>query len=155
MIAHSRPAMPLLHGESPRSSKRCSDQRGRGSARDWAGECEVVGEFGEAGMAQCAARIAPYTLIGSVPDFAALIRASVTGLDESIPFSSSIAAIKTRTYFAFRIDVWDDAGDSIYEHVVGSEDFEVAVAAYFAACQRWPQAKITLRQGARVVKKNW
>jgi hypothetical protein len=115
----------------------------------------VVGEFGEAGMAQCAARIAPYTLIGSVPDFAALIRASVTGLDESIPFSSSIAAMKTRTYFAFRIDVWDDAGDSIYEHVVGSEDFEVAVAAYFAACQRWPQAKITLRQGARVVKKNW
>jgi hypothetical protein len=30
-----------------------------------------------------------------------------------------------------------------------------AVAAYFAACQRWPKAKITLRQGARVVKKNW
>ena len=35
------------------------------------------------------------------------------------------------------------------------EDFEVAVAAYFAACQRWPNAKITLRQGARVVKRNW
>jgi hypothetical protein len=64
-------------------------------------------------------------------------------------------AMKTRTYFAFRIDVWDDAGDSIYERVVGSEDFEVAVAAYFAACQRWPKAKITLRQGARVMKKNW
>jgi hypothetical protein len=58
-------------------------------------------------------------------------------------------AMKTRTYFAFRIDVWDDAGDSIFEHIVGSEDFEVAVAAYFAACQRWPKAKITLRQGAR------
>jgi hypothetical protein len=64
-------------------------------------------------------------------------------------------AMKTRTHFAFRIDVWDDAGDSIYEHVVGSEDYEVAVAAFFAACQRWPKAKITLRQGARVVKKNW
>ena len=62
---------------------------------------------------------------------------------------------KTRTYFAFRIDVWDDAGNSIFEHVVGAEDFEVAVAAYFAACQRWPKAKITLRQAARVVKKNW
>jgi hypothetical protein len=55
----------------------------------------------------------------------------------------------------FRIDVWDDAGNSIFEHIVGAEDFEVAVAAYFAACQRWPKAKITLRQGARVVKKNW
>jgi hypothetical protein len=64
-------------------------------------------------------------------------------------------AMNTRTYFAFRIGVWDDAGDSIYEHVVGSEDFEVAVAAYFAACQRWPKAKITLRQGSRVVKRNW
>jgi len=26
--------------------------------------------------------------------------------------------MKTRTYFAFRIDVWDDAGDNIFEHVV-------------------------------------
>jgi hypothetical protein len=39
--------------------------------------------------------------------------------------------------------------------MVGAEDFQVAVAAYFAACQRWPKAKITLCQGARVVKKNW
>jgi hypothetical protein len=36
-----------------------------------------------------------------------------------------------------RIDVWDDAGDSIYdEHVVGSEDFEVAVAAFLAVPER-------------------
>jgi hypothetical protein len=60
--------------------------------------------------------------------------------------SLGAAPWKTRTSFAFRIDVWDDTGDSIFEHVVGSEDFEVAVAAYFAACQRWPKAKITLRQ---------
>jgi hypothetical protein len=31
----------------------------------------------------------------------------------------------------------------------------VAVAAYLAACRRWPKAKITLRQGARVVARNW
>jgi hypothetical protein len=41
--------------------------------------------------------------------------------------SRSVAAMKTRTYFAFRIDVWDDAGNSIFEHIVGAEDFEVAV----------------------------
>jgi hypothetical protein len=70
-------------------------------------------------------------------------------------FSGWGGAIKTRTYFAFRIDVWHDAGDSIFEHIVGSEDFEVAVAAYFAACQRWPKAKITLRQGARIVLRSW
>jgi hypothetical protein len=37
--------------------------------------------------------------------------------------------MKTKTHFAFRIDVWDDAGVSI-EHVAGVEDFEVAKAAY-------------------------
>src|SRR5262249_46615641 len=33
--------------------------------------------------------------------------------------------------------------------------FAVARAAYRAACRRWPEAKITLRQGARVVERNW
>jgi hypothetical protein len=32
------------------------------------------------------------------------------------------------------------------------EDFEEAVATYRAACQRWPDAAITLRQGARVIE---
>jgi hypothetical protein len=34
----------------------------------------------------------------------------------------------------------------------GVEDFEVAMATYRAACQRWPNAAITLRQGARVIE---
>src|ERR1700730_1523079 len=33
--------------------------------------------------------------------------------------------------------------------------FEVAVAAYLTACRRWPKVKISLRQGARVVERNW
>jgi hypothetical protein len=37
----------------------------------------------------------------------------------------------------------------------GFDDFETAVATYKAATLRWPKAKITLRQGARVVIKNW
>jgi hypothetical protein len=32
-------------------------------------------------------------------------------------------AVKTKTYFSFRVDVWDDAGDSIVEHVAGIDDF--------------------------------
>jgi hypothetical protein len=59
--------------------------------------------------------------------------------------------VKTKTHFAFRVDVWDDAGVSIVEHVAGVDDFEVAVATYRAAILRWPRARITLRQGARVV----
>jgi hypothetical protein len=33
----------------------------------------------------------------------------------------------------------------------GVEDFEVAEATYRAAVARWPAARITLRQGIRVV----
>jgi hypothetical protein len=59
--------------------------------------------------------------------------------------------MKTKTHFAFRVDIWDDTGDSIVEHVAGVDDFEVAEATYRAAVARWPAARITLRQGIRVV----
>jgi hypothetical protein len=39
--------------------------------------------------------------------------------------------------------------------VAGVDDFEVAEATYRAAVARWPAARITLRQGARVVMKSW
>jgi hypothetical protein len=41
---------------------------------------------------------------------------------------------------------------SIIEHVAGVDDFEVAEATYRAAVARWPAARITLRQGARVIE---
>jgi hypothetical protein len=46
----------------------------------------------------------------------------------------------------------DDDGENVVEHLAGVEDFEVALATYRAACQRWPNAAITLRQGARVIE---
>ena len=52
--------------------------------------------------------------------------------------------MKTKTHFAFRVDIWDDTGDSIVEHVAG-----VAEATYRAAVACWPEARITLRQGIR------
>jgi hypothetical protein len=58
-------------------------------------------------------------------------------------------SMKTKTHFAFRVDIWDDTRDSIVEHVAGVDDFEVAEATYRAAVARWPRARITLRQGAR------
>ena len=33
--------------------------------------------------------------------------------------------MKTKTHFAFRVDIWEDSGDSIVEHVAGVDDFEV------------------------------
>jgi hypothetical protein len=59
--------------------------------------------------------------------------------------------MKTKTYFAFRVDIWDDTGNGIVEHVAGVDDFEVAEATFRAAVTRWPLARITLRRGARIV----
>ena len=59
--------------------------------------------------------------------------------------------MKTKTHFAFRVDM-DDTGDSIIDHVAGVDDFEVAEATCRAAVARWPAARIMLRQGARVVR---
>jgi hypothetical protein len=61
----------------------------------------------------------------------------------------------TKTHFAYRLDRWDDNGDSIMEHVAGIDDLEIAVACYWAACRRWPNGRITLRQGARVIERSW
>jgi hypothetical protein len=54
--------------------------------------------------------------------------------------------MKTKTHFAFRVDIWDDTGDSIVEHIAGVEDYQVALATYRAACERWPGT------GARVIE---
>jgi hypothetical protein len=40
--------------------------------------------------------------------------------------------MKTKTHFAFRVDIRDNTGDSIVEHVAGVDDFEVAEATYRA-----------------------
>jgi hypothetical protein len=36
--------------------------------------------------------------------------------------------MKTKTHFAFRVDIWDDVGGSIVEHVAGADDFQVTCA---------------------------
>jgi hypothetical protein len=61
-------------------------------------------------------------------------------------------AINYRTHFAYRIDLWDADGENVIEHLAGVEDAQVAMATYVAACQRWPRAPITLRQGSRVIE---
>jgi hypothetical protein len=43
----------------------------------------------------------------------------------------------------------------IIEHLAGLDNHGMAVAAYWAAVAEKPKDKITLRQGARVVMKNW
>jgi hypothetical protein len=51
---------------------------------------------------------------------------------------------------------WDDAtGSNLYEHLAGVNDLLLALARFQAAVKRWPGAKITLRNGARVIEKTW
>jgi hypothetical protein len=58
----------------------------------------------------------------------------------------------TRTHFTFRVDTWTPDGESIVEHFAGIEDYQVALVTYRAACARWPDTPITLRQGDRVIE---
>jgi len=57
-----------------------------------------------------------------------------------------------RTHFTFRVDTWTADGESIVEHIAGVEDYQVALATYRAAFERWPGTSITFRQGARVIE---
>ena len=57
-----------------------------------------------------------------------------------------------RTDFTFHVDRWNHDGHTIMDHVAGSEDLLVAMAAYEAACRHWRGETITLRQGTRVIE---
>src|SRR5262245_39491060 len=61
-------------------------------------------------------------------------------------------AMKPRTPFTFRVDTWTSDGESIVAHVAGIEDYQVALATFRAACERWPGTPITLRHGAQVIE---
>jgi hypothetical protein len=49
--------------------------------------------------------------------------------------------VTAHAHFTFRVDIWDDTGTSIVEHVASGDDFEVAEATYRAAVARWPAAR--------------
>jgi hypothetical protein len=58
--------------------------------------------------------------------------------------------MKDRTQFAHRLDMYG-SGDEVVEHLAGIEDYLLAVATYHAACRRWPDAHLKLRQADRVI----
>jgi hypothetical protein len=60
--------------------------------------------------------------------------------------------MKPKTYFQFRLQVWDANGDDVLERVIGTDDFAVAQSIYRAALKRWPNSRVILRQGAHAVQ---
>ena len=59
-------------------------------------------------------------------------------------------------HHAHSINRWDHAtGSNLYEHLAGVNDLLLARAAFEAAVKRWPNAKLTLRNSARIIEKTW
>ena len=85
-------------------------------------------------------------------EFEIITSAIYAAADQPRPVPLTDNKPTTRTQFVYRIDIWTDDGKNILEHLAGMENLIVARAAYRAACERWPNARITLRQGARVVE---
>jgi hypothetical protein len=49
----------------------------------------------------------------------------------------------------------DEDSLPISDRCLGRQRQQTALAAYWTACRKWPKAKITMRQGVRVVEKSW
>jgi hypothetical protein len=60
------------------------------------------------------------------------------------------ALIKIRRHFKHNIFLIDEAGH-LLEHLGGIEDYLLAAELYEVAVKRWPQARIQLREVARVI----
>jgi hypothetical protein len=54
--------------------------------------------------------------------------------------------------FTYRIDLSDADGDNVVKHLADIDDLIVARATYEAACKRWPDERVTLRQGIRIIE---
>ena len=54
------------------------------------------------------------------------------------------------------IERWDDpTGENRVEEIARVGDYLLAMQTYLAAVRRWPDAKITLRNRARVLERSW
>jgi hypothetical protein len=79
--------------------------------------------------------------------------AALSGLFRAAPGAmAKRVGITPRRAFAHRLDLWDSSGENIVDHLAEIEDFELAMATFRAACDRWPGANITLRAGVSVIE---
>ena len=79
--------------------------------------------------------------------------AALSGLFRAAPRAmAKRVGIAPRRAFAHRIDLWDASGETILEPLAEIQDFELAMATFRAACERWPGANMTLRAGATVIE---
>ena len=63
---------------------------------------------------------------------------------------SGMTMTTTKTQLIYSIDRWDAKGNAT-EHVAEIDDLTVAMATYKAACERWPDDTLFLKQGSHVI----
>jgi hypothetical protein len=61
--------------------------------------------------------------------------------------------MKIRTHFKHNVFMLNEAGE-LLEHLGGTEDYLLAAELYEVALRRWPEARIQMREGARIVYDN-
>ena len=61
--------------------------------------------------------------------------------------------MKIRTHFKHNVFMLDEAGD-LLEHLGGTEDYQLAAELSEVALKRWPDVRIQMRDGARIVYDN-
>jgi hypothetical protein len=57
-----------------------------------------------------------------------------------------------RKYRTHRIERWDSDKKQFAKRLACVEDYLLAMATYAAACRRWPEARIRLRLGRRIIE---
>jgi hypothetical protein len=62
--------------------------------------------------------------------------------------------MKDCKYCAHRIERTDSNNKQTTERLACVEDYLLAMATYSAACRRWPDARIRLRLGKRIIEDN-
>jgi hypothetical protein len=85
-------------------------------------------------------------------EFEIITSAIYAAADQRRPVPVTDDKPTTRNHFVYRVDIWSKDGKNIVEHLAGLENLIVARGAYRVACERWPNARITLRRGARIVE---
>jgi len=61
--------------------------------------------------------------------------------------------MKIRTHFKHNVFMLNEAGE-LLEHLGGTEDYLLAAELYEVALRRFPEARIQMREGARIVYDN-
>jgi hypothetical protein len=60
--------------------------------------------------------------------------------------------VATDDELPFRVEQWDRDGNLVERVIIRADKLIIGLRAYEAACRQYPLARLTLRQGIRVIE---